>query len=349
MTGIQGISSLLEQDASDPKATLSHSKDIAELVESAADLTGQLLALGKDNKAKVDTLSSSDIIREHLNLFGRTEKGITILDNLGENLPPIEVDAHQFKQVLLNLLVNASHAMKEVGTLTISSKCVNLSDAIGLQQGIEPGTFIKMSFSDTGTGMDKETIQQIFDPFFTTKASGSGTGLGLATSFSIIQNHGGYIAVQSEIGRGSSFDIFLPISQQKARKVQKALNNIEIGSETILIIDDEEMVSKITAKMLAKIGYNVITINDGALARDTLLENPDCALVILDMIMPGMDGTETFDLVKSVAPDIFVLLASGYSSGDQTSEILRKGCNGFLQKPFRLPELSAKLREILQN
>ena len=197
--------------------------------------------------------------------------------------------------------------------------------------------------------MDEKTMKRIFDPFFTTKEMGRGTGLGLASAYGIIKNHGGFINVYSEPGKGATFNIYLPASESKVDDQKpESSDDIKHGNETVLLVDDEEMIIDVGKQMLRRLGYKVITAGSGKEAIElynTKKESID--LVILDMIMPGMGGGETYNAFKKINPSIKVLLSSGYSINGQAREILDRGCNGFIQKPFNLNDLSRKIRNIL--
>jgi len=198
--------------------------------------------------------------------------------------------------------------------------------------------------------MDEAARQRIFEPFFTTRKMGRGTGLGLASVYGIIRNHGGFIDVYSERGHGTTFDIYLPASEKKVMK-EKTLTGIIIkGSESILLVDDEHVVIDVGKELLEELGYEVLLARSGREAIEIYEENKEkMDLVILDMIMPDMSGGDTYDRLKEINPDIKVLLSSGYSIDGQATEILNRGCEGFIQKPFDIKQLSQKLREILDK
>jgi CheY-like chemotaxis protein len=199
--------------------------------------------------------------------------------------------------------------------------------------------------------MDETTQKRIFDPFFTTKEMGRGTGLGLASAYGIVQNHGGIIHVYSEKGQGSTFHIYLPASGKKAMEDSiVSEERVSMGTETVLLVDDEEMMTEAGGQLLEEIGYSVLIARSGKEAIGIYEKNKDqIDLVILDMIMPVMGGGETYDRLKEADPDIKVLLSSGYSINGEASEILDRGCDGFIQKPFKIKDLSQKLREILEK
>jgi len=202
--------------------------------------------------------------------------------------------------------------------------------------------------TDNGVGMDEATRQRIFEPFYTTKTMERCTGLGLASTYGIINNHDGIINVCSEKGKGTTFDIYLPASKKHVSGGKKPTGEIMQGSEMILLVDDEEMIVNVGEQMLDRLGYTVIIAKGGKEAIELYKENQEkIDMVILDMIMPDVDGKMAYEKLKEINPGIKVLLSSGYSVTGQAQEILDKGCNGFIQKPFNLKDLSLKLRSIL--
>ncbi|UCD91060.1 MAG: response regulator, partial [Desulfobacterales bacterium] len=213
---------------------------------------------------------------------------------------------------------------------------------------IESGKYVKISVTDTGVGMNEATHKRIFYPFFTTKEMGRGTGLGLASAYGIIKNHNGIINVYSEKGEGTTFNIYLPASEKEVIEDKKLVKYVLNGSETVLFVDDEDTIIDVGKSMLEKIGYQVLIAKNGREAIEIYNKNMDkIKIVILDMIMPAMGGGETYDTLKEINPDIKVLLSSGYSINGQATEIIERGCNGFIQKPFNVADLSQKIREIL--
>ena len=213
----------------------------------------------------------------------------------------------------------------------------------------KPGNYVVLTVADTGIGMDKETMNRIFDPFFTTKKMGRGTGLGLASVYGIISAHGGYIDVESGKGHGTIFRIYLPASADKVINAAKIPNeSVAKGSGTVLFVDDSEVVLQVGSELLEAIGYRALTVRGGKEAIELYRKNQDeIDIVLLDMIMPNMGGGEVYDRLKEISPDIKVLLSSGYSVDGQAAEILKRGCDGFIQKPFTMKELSAKITEVL--
>lgn len=198
--------------------------------------------------------------------------------------------------------------------------------------------------------MDDATCRLIFDPFFTTKEKGRGTGLGLASAYGIIKNHGGMITVSSRVGQGTRFDIHLPLSDKAIRPEHPMEAGLRKGLETILLVDDEQMILEVGAAMLSRLGYEVIAVNSGGEALEKIRSMGTALdLVILDLIMPGMDGGKVFEAIQEIRPELPVLLSSGYALDGQAEAILQKGCRGFIQKPFNLTELSEHVRKVLDQ
>ncbi len=207
-----------------------------------------------------------------------------------------------------------------------------------------------LTVTDTGVGMDPKTLERIFDPFFTTKELGKGTGLGLASVYGIIKGHGGYIDVESEKGKGTTFKIYLPGTEKRIEKTEKEPEVIQKGSETILIIDDEDMVLEVGQKFLRFMGYQVLTARNGKEAIEVYRKQREkIHLVILDLVMPKMEGGEVFERLKEISPDVKILISSGYSVDGKASQILDRGACGFIQKPFDMMQLSKSIRAILNQ
>jgi CheY-like chemotaxis protein len=290
----------------------------------------------------------NDIIEKTSSMFGRTKKEITLHRKYGKDLWTVEVDQGQMEQVFMNLYVNAWQAMPGGGEIYLETENVILDDERVFPYAIKPGNHVKITVTDTGTGMDEKTKVRIFDPFFTTKEMGRGTGLGLATVYGIIKGHKGMIDVDSEPGHGTTFAIYLPASEKEVVKEKTAAGTIARGTETILLVDDEKMVVEVTRELLESLGYRVYATGSGQEAIAVYMEKRNkIDLVILDMIMPGISGGDTYDRLKEINPDVRVLLSSGYSIDGEAQTIVDRGCNGFLQKPFQLENLSRKVREIL--
>ena len=350
LMGIQGRSSLIAMELEASHPVLEHVRAIDDCIHSAKNLTEQLLGFARGGKYEVRPTDINELILKTADMFGRTKKEIIIETKLHNTKIVVEVDRSQIEQVLLNLYVNAWQAMPDGGTLKLETEDVALADKDCKPYLIKPGRYAHVSVTDSGVGMDQTTIRRIFDPFFTTKEISRGTGLGLASAYGIIKNHGGIINARSEIGYGTTFNIYLPITDKMVEDEFSSEKNISNGSETVLLVDDEEMIIDVGQALLTKLGYRVIGVKSGKEAVEVVQRmGYGIDLVILDMIMPGMDGGKTFDRIRDICPKLPVILSSGYAISGQAEQIMSRGCNGFIQKPFSLYELSQKVRQILDK
>jgi len=349
LMGIQGRTSLMLLDTEPSQPNYEHLKGIEQYVKSASDLTKQLLGFARGGKYEVKATDLNEVILKSSDLFGRTRKEIKIIRNLQSDIWTADVDSGQIEQVLLNLYVNAWQAMPDGGEIRIQTENVNIKKASIEGLELKPGRYIRISVTDTGVGIEEATQKRIFDPFFTTKEVGRGTGLGLASAYGIIKNHGGYIYVESEKGKGATFIIYLPASFEKIKKETKPDKKIFKGTGTVLVVDDEDMVLEINGQFLEKLGYQFFTAKSGLEALEVYeIHKELIILVILDMVMPDMNGGQVYDKLKEINPDVKVLLSSGYSIDEDASKIISRGCNGFIQKPFNMTELSEKIAEIFK-
>jgi len=350
LMGIQGNASLCLLDMDAGGAVFEKLKNIETYVRSGVDLTKQLLGFARGGKYETLPTDLNKIVEEENRMFGRAKKEITIHEDYEKELWTVEVDRGQIKQVILNLYVNAWQAMPGGGRIFVRTRNAHLEDEFARSFEARPGRYIVLTVTDTGIGMDEETRQKIFNPFFTTKEMGRGTGLGLASVYGIIKNHDGIIDVQSQQGKGTTFTVYLPASQKKSEQETRDSPKIVKGSGTVLLVDDEEMIVEVGAEMIRAIGYDVITASQGHQAIDIYKDKgPEIDVVLLDMIMPTMGGGELFDQLKKLDNDVRVILSSGYSLDGKASEIISRGCNGFIQKPFDMKELSGKLHQVMHE
>ena len=350
LMGILGNISLMLMHYDESHAFHDRLKSMEEYVQRGSGLTKQLLGFARGGKYEVKPTDLGEFVRRSAEMFGRTKREIRIHHKSSEDLWAVEVDRGQMEQVMLNLFVNSWQAMPGGGDLYLSVENAQLTDDEVSPYGIGPGRFVKVTVTDTGIGMDEAIKARIFEPFFSTKERGRGTGLGLASVYGIIKNHGGFVLVESEKDIGTSFMVYLPASQKVIEREKQASEKIHTGRETILVIDDEEMIVEVGAGMLESLGYRVLTANGGRQGLQIFDQNRETIdLVILDMIMPDFGGRETFEALRRQDPGVKVLLSSGYSLDGQAKEILTGGCRGFIQKPFTMAELSKKIRHILDG
>jgi CheY-like chemotaxis protein len=294
-------------------------------------------------------INLNQLVVEACETFIRTKKNITVDRELAEDLFAIDADPSQIEQVLLNLCVNATDAMPDGGDLIVRTTNTDNRKMKSSLYDPKPGKYVQLTVTDTGMGMDKKTAEHIFDPFFTTKDRGRGTGLGLASAYGIVKAHGGYIDVKSKQGHGTTFSICLPASENRVRQVRTPVEIIK-GTGTVLLVDDEEVILEVGRDLLEAMGYRMLVARDGKEAVKVYKKNWDkIDIVVMDMVMPNMGGGEAYDRIREINPNVKVLLSSGFSIDGEASEILDRGCNGFIQKPFNMKKLSGKIMEILDK
>ena len=369
LMSIQGNASLMLLETDPKHPHYERLKNIEKSVQSGSKLTNQLLGYARGGRYEVKHISLNQIVKETSDTFETTRKDIRVHQDLDKDLSGIKADQGQIEQVLLNLYVNAADAMPQGGDLFLHTTNVTHEDMKERPYTPKPGNYALLTVRDTGVGMDKKTMDRIFDPFFTTKGLAKGTGLGLASVYGIIKAHSGYIDVESKKGQarpprlspaerddggqGTTFYIYLPAIEAKGmaqRAEGMEQEEMNPGKETILLVDDEEMILDVGQALLKALGYKVLIAGSGKEALEIYKKNKEkIDLVILDMIMPVTGGGETYDRMKEINPDIKVLLSSGYSIDGQATEILKRGCDGFIQKPFTMKELSQSIREVLEK
>ena len=348
LMGIQGRASLMLLDVEEYHPFHGQLKGVEDYVQRAVDLTNQLLGFAMGGKYEVAPVDLNQLIQDTISMFARTKKELSINTKFQDPIWSAEVDRSQIDQVLLNLYVNAWQAMPGGGQIYIQTKNVVLDAKFVKPFNVEHGRYVEMTIADTGVGMDDETCKRIFDPFFTTKERGRGTGLGLASAYGIIKNHGGIITAHSEKGKGTSFSIYLQASNNPVDKSEITPERQLSGEGVILIIDDETMILDVGRALLERLGYQVLVAAGGREGLEIYRQSShNINLVILDMIMPDLNGVETYELLKEIDPRVKVLLASGYTKDGVANGILKQGAHHFIQKPFDIQKLSQKVSEAL--
>lgn len=353
LMGIQGYTSLMLLDTDPRHSHYSQLKAIESHVRSGADLTRQLLGYARGGRYEVKPVNLNKIVDKSADMFGRTKKEIVMERDLAEDLWIVDADRGQMGQVLLNLFVNAWHAMPGGGEIYIKTRNVVLERSHVRSLDIQPGPYVKLTVKDTGVGMDEITRERLFEPFFTTKEMGvvRGTGLELASVYGIIKGHKGAINVQSEKGKGATFNIYLPASFKDVVRQDEPQKATLQGRETILLVDDEKSIMDVVGEMIKGLGYRLMTAENGENAVDVYRANPGrIDLVIMDMIMPGLGGGAAIDAIRAENPDARIILCSGYSLNGEAQDILKRGgVISFMQKPFELADLSQKIRGVLDK
>ncbi len=350
MMGMLGNISLILYDIGSESPYYEKLKNIEKLIQSGSKLTSQLLGYARKGKYEVRPINLNQLVEESSETFGRTRKEIVIHREFAEDLSSVMADEAQIQQILMNLFINAADAMPGGGDLFLKTLNVTHEDIGDKPYKPRSGDYILLKVSDTGTGMGQKVMDRIFEPFFTTKDLGRGSGLGLASVYGIIKGHGGYIDVESEKGRGAIFSIYLPASEKSIQKTLEIPERIMEGNENILLVDDEALVINVGVQLLKKLGYTVLEAQSGREAIKIFMEgNHAIDMVILDMVMPDMSGGEVYDRIKRIDSNVKVLLSSGYSIDGQAAEILKRGCEGFIQKPYSMEDFSKKIREVLNK
>ena len=326
---------------------------IDKSVQRASDLTKRLLIFSRKVESKLRPVDLNHEIVMVSKLLERTiPKMINIELHLSEDLETINADSLQLEQVVMNLGVNARDAMLEGGRLIFETANVTLDKEYCKNHlGSTLGKYVLMSVSDTGHGMDKETLKHIFEPFYTTKETGKGTGLGLAMVYGIVKNHGGYITCSSKIGQNTTFKIYFPVLKAEGMEIKakpKKEEKIFQGGETILLVDDEETIIDIGENILERFGYKTITVRSGEEAIELYKTEKDrIDLVILDLSMPGMGGHKCLKKLLKIDPKTKVIVASGYSAELHAKDTLASGAAAFIGKPYRLMDMLKKVRDVL--
>lgn len=352
LTNIMGYAEMLRIQFEDTTTTEGKAAEVIfRNAERAADLTLQLLGFAQGGKYNPFPLNVNNVIRDVIKVSEKIfEKNIKVKYEFEDKINTIEADRNQLDQVLTNIIINAKDAMPNGGELIFKTENVYLGKEYARRyHEFKRGYYVKVSITDTGIGIPKEVKDHIFEPFYTTKGKGKGTGLGLATVYGIIKNHSGCINCYSEPERGTTFTIYLPVSKKEIIERHSDIKVIR-GNETILVVDDEEDVRNLAKKQLENLGYKVILARDGIEAVEIYKkEKGKIDLVLLDMIMPNIAGKETYCVIKKINPEVKVLLTSGFSQNGKASEILQEGVIGFIQKPFKLCELSKVIYEALRG
>jgi two-component system CheB/CheR fusion protein len=351
LTGILGFSELMQDALGDTTEAYQQAGEIKKAGERAAALTQQLLAFSRRQVLRPQSLDLNAVIHDSDKMLRRLiGEDIGLVTDLEDNLWSVHADPGQMSQVIINLALNARDAMHDGGVLTIRTENILVDDSGEGIRGLKPGAYVNLTVMDSGSGMDSETQQHIFEPFFTTKPEGSGTGLGLATVFGIVEQSGGSIRFGTELKVGSTFWIDLPRAEIQHPTGPEVRTNAPTGNETILVVEDEEMVRKVAVIALQRFGYKVIGVGSGTEALEACQADPHgISLMLTDVVMPGgMNGRQLTEQATVLIPGLKVILMSGHTTDSLVHYGVKKGAP-FLQKPFTIHQLAIKVREILDT
>ncbi len=351
LSGVLGYSSLLKKHTL-PDSQLAHYVEMIEKsAERGATLAGQLLAFSRKGKRFLQPVDVHQLIDDVIEILKRTLDRKIAVQCLKNAYPSTVVgDPGQIQQVLMNLCINAKDAMPEGGRLLLSTKTVELSDSFCRgHDGLHPGFFLEINVEDTGEGMSDQIKTRLFEPFFTTKEEGKGTGLGLAMVYGAVKGHGGVVKVYSEVGRGSVFKVLLPLREESPPiKANSLAKRTALGTGTVLVVDDEDIIRRLLGEMLEELGFTVISARDGEEGLGIYRERwKEIDVVIVDMIMPKLSGREAFLEMKKINPSVQVILSTGFTKEGAVQETLDEGITWFIQKPYRLEELSEAMFQAL--
>lgn len=350
LAAILGYIELARFDVDETSPARKSIDQIYKASQRARNLVGHILSFSRQTMHEKRPVFMQQIISESLELLRASlPSTIEIKQSMTSKMFPIEADGTQIHQILMNLCTNASHAMPDGGTLSIVLDVVTFNEleAQGFVE-LEPGAYMKLWVKDTGCGMDPEVKKRIFDPYFTTKGKGQGTGMGLSVVHGILKAHGGAVHVDSEVGEGSSFYLYFPICKGRAGEEAVAVAGLARGKERILFVDDEPDLAELGMTMLERLGYTVTSVTDSQKALDLFTSSPDeYDLVVTDLTMPKMTGVPFARKVKSVRPDVPVIICTGYSDSVSAGEVSEAGIDYLLMKPLEIRELSASIRNAL--
>ncbi|SRR5579883_9769 len=355
LVGIMGNASLALETISTNNPARSMLRDVMVASETAANLTRQLLAYAGKGRFVTEAVDLSDLVQQISTLMQTSiPKNVQLRLSLAERLPCVEADTAQMQQILMNLVINAAEAIGEAqGTVLITTGVQHVDEdyiaTVLAPTVLTPGEYVTLEVHDSGSGMDEETVGKIFDPFFTTKSTGR--GLGLAAVLGIVRGHKGAIKVYSTSGQGTTFKLLFPATEdQAARPATPAVSHAASEGETVLVVDDEQIVRRSAKTMLERFGYSVVLAENGKEAVDLYRILADkIHVVLLDMTMPVMNGEQAFRELKTIRADVRVILSSGYNEGEAVRRFAGKGLAGFIQKPYSASTLAEKVRAVLSE
>ena len=353
LMAIRTYTELLQSQFSLDSGLRRYTEQVLAAVERGSNLTGQMLAFSRKQVISPVTIDLNAVIDESAKMLRRLiGEHIDFRVAPAESLWAVKADPDQIFQVLMNLCINSRDAMPHGGTITVSTENVKVTQEklVAGRPYVSPGDYVKLSVADTGSGISQEIIEKIFDPFFTTKDVGKGTGLGLATVYGLVKSSGGYVWADSELGHGTCLTIYLPTVDRavEVRPVAKA-TAMPIGTETVMVVEDEDLLRRGICEFLRGLGYKVLVASNGPEALTVAMEHPHIDLLLTDIVMPKMSGTELSQVLRSLRPDLKVILMSGYAEDDLSRSGVQQPYTSLLQKPFGLSTLAQRVREAIDK
>ena len=344
LSSILGHAELILLNAEDRQQTAKFAEAILQTAIRASDLTKKMLTFTRKSKSTNNKINTHNIVEETVELLSHSiERRVQINTDLQAESTTVCVDPSELQNALLNLGINSRDAMPTGGNLTLATRNIEVTKStIDPNIGqLAPGKYIEISVRDQGSGISPDIRDRIFEPFFTTKSEGKGTGLGLAMVFNFAVQNQGIVTVDSQYNTGTCFSIYLPCKKPIQPAPKQATAEVVSGKGHILVVDDEEIVRDFTSKMLRKLGYNVSTCNDGPSAIDFYTQNhSNIDLILLDMVMPNMDGFDTFHKLREIDSNVKIMICSGFAQNQTVGELLSQGALGFITKPFQIAKLS---------
>ena len=352
LTGLMGNASMAVESLAPSNPIREYLQNIIESSQRAAYLTRQLLAYAGKGRFVIGQIDLSELLREMDGLVAASvPKTVQVRMSLASALPPVEADASQIQQLVMNLIINAGEAIGDnPGTVLVSTALQEVDEhylsTVLAETPLSPGTYICLEVNDNGKGMDHDTMSRIFDPFFSTKFTGR--GLGLAAVSGIVRGHRGAIKVYSEPGKGTAFKVLFPAAVPHRDAAAAPAHGALEGSGTVLVVDDEVVVRHTARAALSRYGYSVLLAEDGQSAVDIFREVAEqVSVVLLDMTMPGLSGEETLRRLQHIRPDVKVVLSTGYHESEATRRFLGKGLAGFIQKPYTAAQLGERIKAVI--
>ena len=354
LAAIMGHAELAKRRLSPEASAIENLRQVEQAAERAADLAKQMLAYSGKGRFVIEVIDLNELLEEMLHMLQVSiSKKVVLRLNPYTPLPTIDADATQLRQIIMNLVINASEAIGEKsGVISITTGCMDCDQDylrdVWLDENLADGLYVSLEVADTGCGMDKNTMGRLFDPFFTTKFTGR--GLGMSAVMGIVRGHKGAIKVYSEPEKGTTFKILLPASGKPAEIFNgDRVEDPWVGTGKVLLVDDEETVRGIGVEMLKELGFSPLTANNGIEALEVYRANPDIALVILDLTMPQMGGEQCYRELRKLNPNVKVIISSGYNEYEVTQRFIGKGIAGFMQKPYKLSVLREAIKPVVNR